>query len=112
MNDLQRAFIKGRIASYEKEIESLYYKINTAALFCSLGVGLAVTIFNIEPSPSENEVLRNFIGVVSASSVAVNATSCIKRIVARENLKRTVRDLENNLALDDLAEKPKQLIKK
>ena len=69
-------------------------------------------IFAIEKEqPVVNEMLENFIGVTSAASVVVNATSATKKIVKRELLQQEVRKLEYDLAMDEL-DKPKELVKK
>lgn len=112
MNKLQRDFTEDIIKNYNEEINELYYKINRNAMFAFLGTALAITIFAIEKEqPVVNEMLENFIGVTSAASVVVNATSATKKIVKRELLQQEVRKLEYDLAMDEL-DKPKELVKK
>ena len=112
MNQPQKDFTKDEIKKYNEEINELYYKINRNAMFAFLGTALAVSIFAIEQEQQAvNEMLENFIGVISAASVVVNATSCTKKIVKRELLQQEVRKMEYDLQMDEL-DKPKELIKK
>ena len=113
MNEKQVEYTKKEIKDYSQEIDELWYKINRSGLFAFLGTGLAIAIFAIEnEQQAVNEMLENFIGIASAASTVVNTTSCLKRIVRRESLKHTVRILEHELAMNELDDKPKQLLKK
>lgn len=113
MNEQQIEHTKSEIKKYNQDINELWYKINRSGLFAFCGTGLAIAIFAID-NELTNEILENFIGVMSAASVVYNATSAVKRIVRRESLQQTVRYLEHELAMDELSddEKPKQYVKK
>ena len=104
----QKEYTKNEIRKYSEEIEDLWFKINKNSLFAFLGTALAITIFAIEPKQQEvNETIENLIGITSAATTVVNATSCVKKIVNREALKHTIRMLEHDLAMSTLQEKPK-----
>lgn len=112
MNQPQREFTKKEIDKHNEEIDRLYYKINQNAMFAFLGTSLAIAIFAIENEQQAiNEVLENFIGVMSAASVVINAASGTKRIVERELLKQEVRKMEYDLQMEEL-EHPKEYLKK
>lgn len=114
MNEQQRNFKIELLKNYQQEIQNLYFKANRSAMFAFLGVGMAVAIFSIDGEFSHNEVMDNFIGVLSAASAVTNATIGTKRIVQQELLKQEARQLEVELAMDELEnpEKPKVYSKK
>ena len=114
MNEQQRNFKIEILKNYEEEIQRLYFQVNRSGMFTFLGVGMAVAIFAIDGEFSHNEVMDNFIGIISAASAVTNATIGTKRIVERELLKQDARQLEVELANDELEnpEKPKVYSKK
>ena len=105
---------KHRLSFYEEEIQRLYFQVNRSGMFTFLGVGMAVAIFAIDGEFSHSEVMDNFVGIISAASAVTNATIGTKRIVERELLKQDARQLEVELANDELEnpEKPKVYSKK
>lgn len=114
MNEQQRNLKIELLKNYQQEIQNLYFKANRSAMFAFLGVGMAIAIFSIDGEFSHNEVMDNFIGVLSAASAVTNATIGTKRIVQQELLKQEARQLEVDLAMDELEnpEKPKVYSKK
>ena len=114
MNGQQRNFKIELLKNYQKEIQKLYFEANRSGMFAFLGVGMAIAIFSIEGEFSNNEVMDNFVGVLSAASAVTNATIGTKRIVRHELLKQEARQLEIELAMDELEnpEKPKVYTKK
>ena len=114
MNEQQRKFKIEILKNYEEEIQRLYFQVNRSGMFTFLGVGMAVAIFAIDGEFSHNEVMDNFVGIISAASAVTNATIGTKRIVERELLKQDARQLEVELANDELEnpEKPKVYSKK
>ena len=114
MNEQQRNFKIELLKNYQQEIQKLYFQANRSAMFAFLGVGMAIAIFSIDGEFSHNEVMDNFIGVLSAASAVTNATIGTKRIVQQELLKQEARQLEVDLAMDELEnpEKPKVYSKK
>ena len=114
MNEQQRNYKIDLLKNYQAEIQRLYFQVNRSGMFAFLGVGMAIAIFSIDGEFSHSEVMDNFIGVLSASSAVTNATIGTKRIVERELLKQDARQLEIELAMDELEspEKPKVYSKK
>lgn len=114
MNEQQRKFKIELLKNYEEEILKTYFQANRSGVFAFLGVGMAVAIFAIDGEFSHNEVIDNFVGIISAASAVTNATIGTKRIVKHEMLKQEVRLLELELANDELEhpEKPKVYSKK
>lgn len=114
MNEQQRKFKIEILKNYEEEIQRLYFQVNRSGMFTFLGVGMAVAIFAIDGEFSHSEVMDNFVGIISAASAVTNATIGTKRIVERELLKQDARQLEVELANDELEnpEKPKVYSKK
>lgn len=114
MNEQQRNFKIELLKNYEEEILKTYFQANRSGMFAFLGVGMAIAIFAIDGEFSHNEVIDNFVGIISAASAVTNATIGTKRIVKHEMLKQEVRLLELELANDELEhpEKPKVYSKK
>lgn len=114
MNEQQRKFKIELLKNYEEEILKTYFQANRSGMFTFLGVGMAIAIFAIDGEFSHNEVIDNFVGIISAASAVTNATIGTKRIVKHEMLKQEVRLLELELANDELEhpEKPKVYSKK
>lgn len=114
MNEQQRKFKIELLKNYEEEILKTYFQANRSGVFAFLGVGMAIAIFAIDGEFSHNEVIDNFVGMISAASAVTNATIGTKRIVKHEMLKQEVRLLELELANDELEhpEKPKVYSKK
>ena len=114
MNEQQRNFKIELLKNYEEEILKTYFQANRSGMFVFLGVGMAIAIFAIDGEFSHNEVIDNFVGIISAASAVTNATIGTKRIVKHEMLKQEVRLLELELANDELEhpEKPKVYSKK
>ena len=102
MNEQQRNFKIELLKNYEEEILKTYFQANRSGMFAFLGVGMAIAIFAIDGEFSHNEVIDNFVGIISAASAVTNATIGTKRIVKHEMLKQEVRLLELELANDEL----------
>lgn len=102
MNEQQRKFKIELLKNYEEEILKTYFQANRSGMFTFLGVGMAIAIFAIDGEFSHNEVIDNFVGIISAASAVTNATIGTKRIVKHEMLKQEVRLLELELANDEL----------
>ena len=69
---------------------------------------MAIAIFAIGGELTTNEIVDNLIGITSGASVIVNGISAVKRIVRKEALEQRIREIEYDLAMDELStEKPK-----
>lgn len=112
MNKQQKDYTIKEIDSYNKQIDSLYYRINRNAMFTFCGVGLAVATFvmNNGEVPT-NEVLDNFIGVAASGAAVYNGVKAVQRICERASLQHTVRMLEHEKAMSEL-ETPKKMVKR
>lgn len=108
MNEQQREFAEQLINEYRKDANDLYYKINRNGVFAFCGLGMAIAIFAVGGELTTNELVDNLIGITSGATVIVNGISAVKRIVEREALKQRVREIEYDLAMDELnSERPK-----
>ena len=107
MNDQQKEYTIKEIDKYNGQINDLYYKTNRNAMFTFCGVSLAVVIFALNGGEfSGNEILDNFIGITSIASSTVSGIKAIQSICEKAGLEHTVRDLEYNLKMEELEEKP------
>lgn len=108
MNEQQRQLAEQLINEYQNETNDLYYKINRNGVFAFCGLGMAIAIFAVGGELTTNEIVDNLIGITSGASVIVNGISAVKRIVRKEALEQRIREIEYDLAMDELStDKPK-----
>lgn len=108
MNEQQRNYAEQLINEYQNESNDLYYKINRNGVFAFCGLGMAIAIFAVGGELTTNEIVDNLIGITSGASVIVNGISAVKRIVRKESLEQSIREIECDLAMDSLStDKPK-----
>lgn len=108
MNEQQRKLAEKLIDDYQNDANDLYYKINRNGVFAFCGLGMAIAIFAIGGELTTNEIVDNLIGITSGASVIVNGISAVKRIVRKEALEQRIREIEYDLAMDELStDKPK-----
>lgn len=112
MNEQQRNYTINEIKKYNDRINDLYFRTNRHGFFTFCGVALAVAIFAINGGEfSGNEITDNFVGITSTGFAAYSGVKAVQSICEKASLEHTVRVLEHDLAMDELDDKPKQLIK-
>lgn len=87
-------------------------KLIEMEFFAFCGLGMSIAIFAIGGDLTTNEIVDNLIGITSGASVIVNGISAVKRIVRKEALEQRIREIEYDLAMDELSTDKQKIYQK
>ncbi len=103
MNKKQKDFTIKEINKYNERINELYYGVNRSTFFSICGAAIAFIVLGMNGEFTGEPIRDNIVGVSSIASSIGNAILAIRRATEKSSLEQTVRSLEHEVAMSDLA---------